>query len=495
MQEIKKRVRSFLKKPYSDYVLIGALVGAIVILNLIWIVAETRPPHWDMARHLWTSLQYMDLLKNGKLYGLLANYYYYPPVLYLVVLPFYVLFGTSIPVAILGNTMFIAIAAFSMYGIGKQLWGRRTGLLASLFLLCSPMLITQFKEFQIDAPLTAVVSLALYLLIKNKEFVSVKLSILLGVVLGLGVLTKWTFAFIIIAPLGLGVLLALVGTYKERTWTRPRNLVLTAVAAYAVASVWYITNLHQIMIDLTQNGVGAGAREGDPVVGSFASNIWYGWNLISNQLYLIPFIFLLIGIVFLFIKKQNAWRNRYPIALAVGTLLFFTMLRNKDARYTLPALVGVSILVTYWITKVKIKTYLSVGLALYLAVTFYLVSFGSHFLPDELTLTQGQFPITAYAQKGYIIGHPSGENWQVERVFKELGTKPVGSRNLFYTGPDTMWFNNWDLMYYAARYNVRIVSTQVDANVVLIRQTQPSRPSAQVLLLPDGGTLIVKEVK
>lgn len=491
----KTKIQSFLKKPHNDYIIIGAIIGLILILNIIWIFTETRPPHWDMARHLWTSLQYMSLLKHGKFYGLLAHYYYYPPVLYLATLPLYTVFGTAIASAVMTNSIFITVVAFTMYGTGKTLWGRRTGLLAAMFLLCSPMLVTQFKEFQVDAPLTAMVSLTLYLLVKNRDFVSAKLSILLGLSLGLGMLTKWTFVFIILMPIVVSVLIGTMASYKERSWNRVRNMALMATAAYVTASIWYITNLHQLMIDLTQNGVGAGAREGDPLVGTFASNIWYGWNAISNQLYLIPSILLIIGIGFLFVKKQNVWKNRYPILITAGTLLFFTILRNKDARYTLPALTGISILATYWISRVRAKTYISVGLVLYLLITFYLISFGNRYLPKAIVITRGDFPITVYAQKGYIIGPPSGENWQLEEIFKHISAASLDPVKLYYQGPDTMWLNSWDLLYYAHLYNIQLTDKEEAADFVLLRSDPEHQSSRGGLQLPDGGTLVLKEHK
>lgn len=498
MKEAKNKLRTFFANPRSDYVLIGIVLLGITIANLVWILAETRPPHWDMGRHLWTSLNYLDLLNNGKLYPLLANYFYYPPIIYLTSLPFYILFGVSVPSAVMSNTVFLTIGSLSMYGIGKRLSGRRTGLLAALFLLCSPMMATQFKEFQVDAPLTAVVALTIYLLIRSREFISTKTSLVLGVAVGLGFLTKWTYGFVIITPLALAGVIALVKAYQEKSLLRIKNIVIFVVSAYVTASIWYVTNLHQIFIDLTQNGVAAGAREGDPLVGSFTSNIWYGWNLLSNQLYIIPFIFLIIGMVCMFVKKENAWKNRYPIALAVGTLLFFTLLRNKDARYTLPAMVGFSVIATYWISQLKevrLKTAVSLGLVSYLAITFYLVSFDSSFLPNQIVLTKGTLPITAYAQKGYIIGAPSHENWQLEAIFKNVSTMPEGSRKIYYSGPDTIWFNSWDIMYFASRYKVQMVNDQADATIILTRSPQPATGADKVLSLPDGGTLVVKENK
>lgn len=499
MQRIKRNMRAFLSKPHNDYILIGAMVGIISIANLVWIFSEGRPPHWDMARHLWNSLNYLELFQQHNLDSMLSAYHYYPPSIYFVALPFYILFGASIPTAVFSNVIFIAIGAFSMYALGEELWNRRTGLLAVLFLLCSPMLVTQFKEFQIDAPLTALTALTLYLIVRSREFVSTKFSILLGISLGLGLLTKWTYGFIIAAPLGLAILSSLLLTFREKAWRRLGNVVACLVSAYTVASVWYITNIKQLKFDLALNGVGAGAREGDPVVGSLASNIWYGWNLISNQLYLIPSLFLLVGLVYLFTKKKHIWANRYPLVLVIGVLLFFTLLRNKDARYTLPAMVGISVLATYWITQLKQKTQIaiSIGLIAYLMVMFYVISFGIRWLPSQIRLTGGTYPITGFAQRGYLIGPPSDENWHLSNVFARIGKLPASQRYVYYSGTDTIWFNNWDLTYYTKLNSATLVTSPDKATVILTRTEADTLskelPRGEVFLLPDGGKLIYEE--
>jgi 4-amino-4-deoxy-L-arabinose transferase-like glycosyltransferase len=59
----------------------------------------------------------------------------------------------------MSNVVFIAIMAYSIYGIGFELWNRTTGLLSSLFVLSMPMLVSQFKEYQLDAQLSAMAAL------------------------------------------------------------------------------------------------------------------------------------------------------------------------------------------------------------------------------------------------------------------------------------------------------------------------------------------------
>ena len=46
---------------YLDTAVLGSLVGAVTALNLLWVSLDSRPPHWDMARHLGDSLFYRSI--------------------------------------------------------------------------------------------------------------------------------------------------------------------------------------------------------------------------------------------------------------------------------------------------------------------------------------------------------------------------------------------------------------------------------------------------
>ncbi len=47
-----------------DLHLLIVLIASVAFLNVLWSLLETRPPHWDMGRHLWTSLVYKQQLRT-----------------------------------------------------------------------------------------------------------------------------------------------------------------------------------------------------------------------------------------------------------------------------------------------------------------------------------------------------------------------------------------------------------------------------------------------
>ncbi|MER3412369.1 MAG: hypothetical protein C4305_08800, partial [Thermoleophilia bacterium] len=67
---------------HLDAALLVLLVLAIAALDQLWVALETRPPHWDKARHLTNALVYRDLFASGDLWGAIVDYHTYPPLVY-----------------------------------------------------------------------------------------------------------------------------------------------------------------------------------------------------------------------------------------------------------------------------------------------------------------------------------------------------------------------------------------------------------------------------
>ena len=240
--------------------------ASIITANLIWVHTETRPPHWDMARHLYESLQYLQLAQTSPL-RLMVLYTYYPPLIYLMAIPFYLAFGTSVTAAVAANSCFLIIGCLAVYGIGRKVGNSTIGLLAALVFATSPLIATQFKEFQIDGPLAAMTAATLWFLVNSPDFKHRLNSVGLGALIGLSLLCKWTFPGIIALPLVYSMGLAVVRSYRERNLTRLINIGLAAVIVIAIDYAWYYPHLHQLRLDVSANNGPAAAREGDPAGG------------------------------------------------------------------------------------------------------------------------------------------------------------------------------------------------------------------------------------
>lgn len=186
-----------------DYIFLTILLLFHTTINYIWFKKDTLPPGWDQSGHLILSLKYIHVLTTPSLDvipRLISVSNYYPPLFHISASPFYLLFGTSDDVACMSTIIFLGILIFSTYGIGKYIYNRNTGLLSAFLVSMYPIIFGENREYLIDIPVVALVALSIYVLLLTNNFKNKRYSIVFGITLGLGMLTKWTFIFFVIGP-------------------------------------------------------------------------------------------------------------------------------------------------------------------------------------------------------------------------------------------------------------------------------------------------------
>jgi hypothetical protein len=174
---------------------------------------------------------------------------YRPPLFHLSPAPMFLLFGRTADLAALVNLVYLAVLIGSVYGIGSRLRGRGVGLLAAFIISMYPMLFAMTRLYYIDYPLTAVVALSIYLLVRTEGFTRRGWSAALGVSLGWGMLIKWTHPAFVFPPM-LVVAYGMRGGGFREAWAslRPplRRMLPAAAAAAAVVLLWYLPNLEAV---------------------------------------------------------------------------------------------------------------------------------------------------------------------------------------------------------------------------------------------------------
>jgi len=305
---------------------------------------------------------------------------------------------------------------------------------------------------------------------------------------------------------------------RARAWQRLGNLVGAGALALLVAGPWYLRNYAQLAADYRNNIAAAFQIEGDPPVLSASSLLYYFWTLVTHQLWALPFLLFVCGLLFLGRRQGALVTNRYPLLLIAGCLVAFTLVGNKDARFTMPMLPAVAVVATYWIDGLRpvLRRSLSGVMTAYCAGTFLAVSFGTPVLPRDVFITLPTSPfvsglsdfkpsgdivivhgIRVWAQQSYPLGAPSDERWYQEEMFKEAARRSV-TRTIWFQGPnvDTIWFNGYAMRYFALRYGVTWVATLPQSDFAAIRTLAGQSAVApsgfepiREFLLPDGGTL------
>ncbi len=224
---------------------LAALILFYILNNWIWLSTNVVIVGWDRPRHLIESLRYNDILKSLNYPSFFEAFTlsgYYPPLFHLLIMAFYKLFGLSADVAAMVNSLYLAILLSSTYIIGRKVWGWKEGLLAAFLVSTFPMIYALSRYTYIEFALTSMVTLSICLLLMSEGFTRRGYSLLFGFSLGLGMLTKWTYALFVLPPLILIVarqpLQSWLGDLKpspDRRWAG-----LSVALGFGLVLLWYL---------------------------------------------------------------------------------------------------------------------------------------------------------------------------------------------------------------------------------------------------------------
>jgi 4-amino-4-deoxy-L-arabinose transferase-like glycosyltransferase len=425
-------------------------------INIAWLGLDTRPPVWDMALHQTYALNYLSgtHASSGEMPKPWERSGNYPPFVHLVIAAVFLLFHPGPHIAVLANIPATIILLWAIYSLAKDIAGPDAGPWACLLAILTPYAIWISRETVLDYWLSAWFAAALVLVRKNREFQSRNLSLILGAVLALGLLTKWFFAGILFIPL---VYVFIAG----RMWRYPARLINFAdmlLVAGVVAGLWYLPNLPRLVRYFGEN-TAVGAAEGEPPVLSFQSFIYYLRLLEGYQLFAILFVILCLACVFV-------WRNklvsdgRFLVFSIAGGWLIMTLLRTKDPRFTLPLIGPLCVISGAWIGSWK-KTVLNRAvqalIIALLAFQAFMSNFGVSWMPNRVVILPGyqgtyRWDWNLYLQSYFDIwGKPRKEDWKQDEILRKIeeDSNQKKVQPSLALVPDLAWFSEGNFALYA----------------------------------------------
>jgi 4-amino-4-deoxy-L-arabinose transferase-like glycosyltransferase len=417
--------------------LLAASFLYLVVANLIWIARDDRPPYWDMADKQIGALRIHDAVANSGIRAIAAIPFLtgpYPPLYHSVIAASYALFGKTLDAAQWANLPAIAVLLFATYGIGRTVLKPFAAATGAVIVNFCPLLLWLSRETMIDYWLTSMVALSIWALIRTNEFSDRKRGVIFGIICGLGMLTKWTFAFFVILP-------ALWFARKN-----VKNAAIAASIAAVLAAYWYAFARRALLTLLSIN-TAQSVSEGDPSRFGFGSIVFYIRALEGSQLFLPLFIALLAGLVLLLFNFNRRWT---PILLWIaGGWLGLLLFQNKDPRYTTPLLPAIALITAQVFQK---KEFLVALLMPLLLVQHYLVSFGIPQLPPAMVLAKGgegaiTYDWNVYTQRYFGWGPPAREDWKIEHVLKAV-TSAQGRSIRLGMVPDIPRFDTFAFEFY-----------------------------------------------
>jgi 4-amino-4-deoxy-L-arabinose transferase-like glycosyltransferase len=333
--------------------LVTALFAAI---HVWWLSRDTTALYWDMGRHGANVLRSFDLLtlSHLPLSSKLSAFSegpdpYYPPLYYwLGTIPF-AIFGRSADSIALTGLFFAAIMNLATFGIARRMTGMREAVLASIVASTLPILFDFTHQVMLDFPLTAMVAATLWLLYE-RPFESSGRALLLGLVVGLGLLTKWTYPVFVALPIALSLAQSAVATdpSSDRRRIRWRSLgaaLLALAAAAACALPWFLFHRrHLSSVREAQSHVPGLSGQDWSALGSRLAEHFE--TLLQSQMDLPSLAILTVALTAVLASKE--WREKAApllLCLASSTLAWGVLGKHQDPRYSMPQLAAVAPLI------------------------------------------------------------------------------------------------------------------------------------------------------
>jgi 4-amino-4-deoxy-L-arabinose transferase-like glycosyltransferase len=248
------------------------LVGAIVITGF-WISIDRQAPEWDQSHYLDLTYQFVSGLQSHGLLHMAHQIWNTPDgrgpgFIILMILPF-LLFGSSPQAGLITNLVLWPVLLLSVGDITSRLYGRRAAVLAMVITASTPLIVGLSHEVLEDFVLTTVVALSIAVLLRTNVFASLRASLVLGVLLGIGMCTKLTYVGFIIGPVGVvavrGAVLAAREFKSPELRSQARRRLISASVAMGLCALisvaWYLPHLTPTLAYLaesTVNPVGTG---------------------------------------------------------------------------------------------------------------------------------------------------------------------------------------------------------------------------------------------
>jgi len=260
--------------------------------------------------------------------------YYYPPFAQFVGALSLFVFRPSGDVLILVSLfVFGTLLFYACNGLERRLTGSTDVPVSGYLSLLAPGLVNLSRRYYLDMPLAAMVCAGVYCLVRSENFENRRWSILLGVVVGLGMLTKWTYPIFVAGPL-LVAFIALLRSKQRRH--RAFNLLLSLAITAVISAPWYLASISRIVHNYSRAQTDAALANMPPVL-SLPSLRFYPLNMFEYAWGHILSAVLVLGLLLYFFRKGELDKSFWTLA----TWLLFpvaclTLLSIKSFRFASP---------------------------------------------------------------------------------------------------------------------------------------------------------------
>src|SRR5262245_11748460 len=422
----------------GEWLAVATAFVIIAVAASVWLAIDRRPPEWDHANHLERAVQCARDLRAGDVRSILERSSFYPP-LVLCLGGVGMLLGLSDAAA--GGVVMLAFLGLGMaavYLLGRRLSDGRVGMAAALLFGSAPFMVFSTLRFQLDLPLAAMVAVALVVLLATDRFTRTPAALAFGIVCGLGMLTKPTFALYVVVP----VLVVLVRGGRAGLV----NAALATMVAVVISLPWFGPRLFGLQAQLAARAFGQAAESGHPEPLSVAGVTYYPRMLLQQ-------FGIGAGLLFAVGLAVAAWRRQWLLLASVLApfLVLAVLIQNKNLRYSLPLLAGMAVIAAQGLMALRrgVRRGAAVALLVLGVLQLSAVVVG---VPPNVRLPGLRVPWV-------IASPPTRADWKHAEILARLEQDRRGAPVTVSVVPNDNFFSVSNFRYYGVRdrLNVRFV--------------------------------------
>ncbi|MBN1793664.1 MAG: glycosyltransferase family 39 protein [Candidatus Omnitrophica bacterium] len=406
---------------------LSALFIFHVINNLYILHLDTTPIVYDSYGYFCQTVHMYRLIQSS--FRDIVAVLNAPPLLPAVSTLFYFIFGVSQDVASYANLAFLIALLWSMYKIGVYMQDEQTGFLAAFILSTYPITMGLSRAYMLEFALTAMVCASWYFMLKTKFFTDTKISIVFGIVAGLGLLSKMTYPGFVGGPALYSVIYGLI-VYRGKRWKIIKNFFLAGIITVVVSFFWYKPNLIlEVMRYQKDRGIPYDIH-------GFCLDrypLYYLSELYKSQLWWPYYLLFLFGLAIMLFREPK--KIIFPAVAIFTSYLIFSSLEVRNTRHTAAYLPGFAIITALGLRNLfkgkKLSSVtmlcvvvLGIGQALYIPYSPHAQRFLEHrtgYFPEDL-FAYNISRLHLVLNTG--LWNPQHRIWDIKRAIKKIQQHP-----------------------------------------------------------------------
>ena len=332
-----------------------------------------------------------------------------PPPLFRIITAFsFLIFGVSLKTAIMVNMLYLAILVYSTFLITRMLFSERAGLFAAFLVSVFPGIFAPARAFSYDLALAAVTIASQYVLLKF-GLRSLKTAFFTGLLLGTGVLTKFTFPLFVL-PVFIHIVIL------ERP--KLRYIACAVITGTLISMTWILPYVSSKITDFinVRNIISSEV---------FRNNANYFQFFCRRLLFWPMTILLLTAFIYFFARKKYL----LPVSILFPALLL-SFTRNREPRQILPVLPAAAVMIAGFIEQLSHSRRIAyISLILFASVQFITLNYWPEKFPFSKNIPY--FLNVTSTENGFYTAVDLG-NWKSDEIFEAVrnitSNMPAGGR-------------------------------------------------------------------